>query len=141
MASSGARSVFVRSTKTPSNLASCFGFGIIDGEAIFTGRCEEAAITGIADERLIALLELPFERSQDRGTIGGILFRLVVIAADDVATPGKRHRLGLVVDTLTALGDGQRHEWRGIVEHEVAYQFVGALAHTENVEQPARFQF
>jgi hypothetical protein len=28
----------------------------------------------------------------------------------------------------------------GIVEHEVAYQFVGALAHTEIVEQPARFQ-
>jgi hypothetical protein len=39
-----------------------FGFGIIDGGAILTGRCEEAAITGIADERLIALLKLPFER-------------------------------------------------------------------------------
>ena len=62
-------------------------------------------------------------------------FRLVVIAADDVAPPGKRHRLGLVVDTLAALGDGQRHERRGIVEHEVAYQFVGAL------EPLARFQF
>src|SRR3974390_208800 len=47
------------------------GFGIIDGEAILTGRCEEAAITGVADERLIALLELPFERGQDRGTTGG----------------------------------------------------------------------
>jgi hypothetical protein len=36
----------------------------------------------------------PNERGQDRGTIGGILFRLVVIAADDVATPGKRRSCG-----------------------------------------------
>ena len=35
----------------------------------------------------------------------------------------------------------QRHEGSGIVEHELAHQLVGALAHAENVEKPARFEF
>src|SRR3954463_7931585 len=81
---------------------------MIDGEAIFTGRREEAAIAGVADEGLVAFLELPFERGQDRGAVGGILFRLAVITADDVAASGQRHRLGLVIDTLAALADGPR---------------------------------
>ena len=58
---------------------------MIDDEAILAGRCEKAAIAGIADERLVAFLELPFERSQDCLAIGGVLLGLVVIAADDVA--------------------------------------------------------
>src|SRR4051794_25210904 len=68
----------------------------------------DAAIAGVADEGLVAFLELPFERGQDRGAVGGILFRLAVITADDVAASGQRHRLGLVIDTLAALADGQR---------------------------------
>ena len=117
------------------------GLGMIDDEAILAGRCEKAAIAGIADERLVAFLELPFERSQDCGAIGGVLLGLVVIAADDVAASSQRNRFGLVIDTLAALGDGQRHERCWIVEHKLAHQFVRTLAHTENVEEPACFKF
>jgi hypothetical protein len=59
--------------------------------------------------------------SQDRGAIGGVLLGLVVIAADDVAASGQRHRFGLVVDTLAAFADGQRHERCWIVEHKLAH--------------------
>ena len=64
-----------------------------------------------------------------------------MIAADDVASTGQHHGLGLVVGLLAALVDGQRHERRGILEHQLAHQLVAALAHAENVQEPARLQF
>src|SRR5271165_2305870 len=54
----------------------------------------------VADEALVALLQLPFERGQDGGPGGGVLLHLVAIATDDVAPPGQRHGLGLVFDVL-----------------------------------------
>ena len=63
-----------------------------------------------------------------------------MITADDVAPPGQLHGLGLVVDLLAALCQGERHEWRGVVEHQFAHQFVGALAHPEDIQEAARLQ-
>ena len=104
------------------------------------GLHQEPAIALVADQRLVALLQLPFERGQDRSPGGGVLPHLVVVAADDVAPPGERHRLGLVVDLLFAFGQKERDEGRGIVEHEFAHELVAALAHAQNVEQLAGLQ-
>ena len=54
------------------------------------------AVAGVADEQLVAPLELTRERGDDRGAIGGILFRFLVVAANDAASPGQHHRLGLI---------------------------------------------
>ena len=64
-----------------------------------------------------------------------------MIAADDVASPGQHHRLGLVVGLLAALVEGQRHERRGILEHHLAHQLVRSLAHAEDIQEPPRLQF
>jgi hypothetical protein len=49
----------------------------------------------------------------NRGAIGGILLRLLMFAANDVASPCQRHRLGFIVDLLAALAEHQRHERSG----------------------------
>src|SRR5450830_1224250 len=117
------------------------GLGAIDDEALLAGGRQEAAITAIADERLVALLQLPFEGCENRGAVGGVLLGLLVIAADDVAPPGERHCLRLVVDALATSGDGEGHEGARIVEYQFAHQLVGALAHAENVKKFPRFEF
>src|SRR5450830_1203896 len=116
------------------------GLGAIDDEALLAGGRQEAAITAIADECLVTLLQLPFEGGENRGAVGGVFLGLLVIAADDVAPPGERHCLRLVIDAAVALGDGEGRERRRIVEHQFAHQLVGSLAHTENVEDPPRFE-
>ena len=85
-------------------------------------------------------LQLFLQRGQDLGAVGGVLPHLLVVAADDVAPPGERDRLGLVVDLFFALGQEERDERRGVVEHEFTHQLVGALAHAQDVEQFARLQ-
>src|SRR5450830_723825 len=117
------------------------GLGAIDDEALLAGGRQEAAITAIADERLVALLQLPFEGCENRGAVGGVLLGLLVIAADDVAPPGERHCLRLVVDALATSGDGEGHEGARIVEYQFAHKLVGALAHAENVKKSPRFEF
>ncbi len=113
----------------------------VDGEALAADRFEVAAKAGIADERLVALGELALQRGHDRGAIGGVLLRLLMVAANDVAPPRQLDRLGLVINLLAALAQRQRHERRRIIEHQLAHQFVGALAHAQDVEEPPRLQF
>ena len=60
--------------------------------------------------------------------------------ADDIARPAQRDRLGTVLGVSAALVDHQRHERRGIAEHDLAHQLVAAFAHAEDVEQAARLQ-
>src|SRR5215470_6013836 len=81
MASSGLRSVLVRSTKMPSNFLSSSTLSGIDREVIFADCLQVTAIAGVADQRLVALGELPLQRGEDRGAIGGILLRLLMVAA------------------------------------------------------------
>ena len=63
-----------------------------------------------------------------------------MVDADDVALASQLDRLGAVVDVSPALLDHQRHERRGIVEHDVTHQLVGPLAHAKDVEQATRLQ-
>ena len=65
----------------------------------------------------VAFLELTLERGQDRGSGGGVLLHFFAIATDDVAPPRQHDRLGLVVDLLAPLGDG---EWD--VGHYVLFE-------------------
>ena len=99
------------------------------------------AVALVADEALVALLQLLLKGGDDRCAIGGVLTHLVEVAADDVAPPGELHRLGLVVDFAPLLHQNEGHERRGIVEHEIAHQLVGSLAHAQDVEEFARFEF
>ena len=109
----------------------------INREVLVADRLQVTAVAGVADQRLVALGELALQRGDDGSTIGGVLLGLLMIAADDVASTGQHHGLGLVVGLLAALVDGQRHERRGILEHQLAHQLVAALAHAENVQEPA----
>ena len=65
-----------------------FRLGPIDGEMVVAGRRQETAVAFVADEGLVALLQLPLQRGQDRGPGGGVLLHLFAIATDDVAPPG-----------------------------------------------------
>src|SRR5215475_6423454 len=136
MASSGLRSVLVRSTKMPSNFLSSSTLSGIDREVIFADCLQVTAIAGVADQRLVALGELPLQRGEDRGAIGGILLRLLMVAADNVTAPGQHHRLGREIGLLAALAHRERHERRRIVEHQFAHQLVAAFAHAEDIAGP-----
>ena len=62
---------------------------------------------------------------------------LVEVAADDIATPGERDGLGLVVDLAPRLLQDEGNERRGIAEHEVAHELVRPLAHAQHIEELA----
>ena len=59
----------------------------IDREVLAADRLEVTPKAGVADQRLVALGELALQRGDDRGTIGGVFLRLLMVAADDVARP------------------------------------------------------
>jgi hypothetical protein len=111
--------------------------GAIDGEVALADGLEEAAIARVADQRLVAPLELALEGGYQGRPVGRVLLRLLVIDADDVAPPAEHHRLGAVVALLAprlAL-HRQRHERHLIGEHHLAHQLVDALARAQDVEQ------
>ena len=95
MASGGPRSVLVRSTKTPSNHGVLLGLAsVVDDEAVLAGGRQEAAISAIADQRLVAAssIAIPARRESRHGRGDGIFLGLIVTAADDVAPTSERHR-------------------------------------------------
>src|SRR6478735_2724170 len=49
----------------------------VDREVILADRLQVASITGVADQRFVALCELPLQCGYDRSAIGGILRRLL----------------------------------------------------------------
>src|SRR5271165_2837490 len=118
-----------------------FRLGPINGETVVAGRGEEPTIALVADQALVALLQLPLQRRQNRGAGRGVLLHLLAIATHDVAPPGQRHGLGLIFDVLLALGQNEGNEGSGIVEDKFAHQFIRALANAKDVEKPARLQF
>ena len=120
-----------------------FRLGPIDGEMVAVWRRQEAAVALaavalVADQALVALLQPPLQRGQDRGSGGGVLSHLVAIAADDIAPPGQSDGLGLVFDVLRPLGQNERDEGRGIIEDEFAHPLVGALANAQDARSSSR---
>src|SRR5918996_1552286 len=109
----------------------------IDGEVAVAFGLEKAAETGVADQRLVAPGQLTSEVGQNGSACGGVPFGLLMVATEDVASPAHGHRLGLVVDLVAALGDGQRHARRGVGEHDITDHLVGALAGAEQRSQVA----
>ena len=65
---------------------------------------EEAAEAGVADQRLVTPGQLPLEVGQNGLARGGIPLGLLMVAAEDVASVAHGHRLGFVVDLVTAGG-------------------------------------
>src|SRR5207245_3835834 len=72
----------------------------IDREVIFADCLQVTPITGVAHQRLVALGEPPLKSGEDRISIGSILLRLLMVAADNVAPPGQHHRLVLALRLL-----------------------------------------
>src|SRR3974377_193221 len=104
MASSGVRSVLVRSTKDAVKFLLLLDLVGVDREVLVADRPQIAPKAGVADQCLFALGELALQRGHDCGTIGGVLRRLLMVAADDVAPPSQLHRLGPVVALLVVFG-------------------------------------
>src|SRR5918911_3203512 len=98
--------------------------GMVDGEVARADGGEKAAEPGVADQRLVAALELPLEALEKGRALGGVLRGLLVIAADDVACAVELDRLGFVIDMPATLLDGERHKGLWIREHEVTHQLV-----------------
>src|ERR1700736_4042454 len=110
-------------------------------EVVFARGGKEAAVAGIADEPLVAMVEFRGETSDDRLAHGGVALGLLRIEANDVAA-----RLGarspIADDDLLDLDlghfaagarDGKRHHGFGVGEHDLAHLLVGALARAEDV--------
>jgi len=102
------------------------------------GGAQIAAIGGVADERLVAALELLVQRGDDRLPVGSVLDRLGLVAADDVAPPLDLDLLGEQLGLL-AIGalDTERRERLLVGQHDGAHQCVRALAGAEHVFQAA----
>ena len=109
----------------------------VDLEGLLGGGAEIAPVGGVADQRLVAPLQLLVEGVDDGAAVGGVLAGLGLVAAHDVAPA-----LGLdFLDEelgLRAPGplDTERREGPGIREHHGAHQAVRALAGAEDVFQP-----
>jgi hypothetical protein len=58
---------------------------VVDGKPTGTGGFEKAAIAGVADQRLVASLQLTGEARQDGRALGGVALCLLLVAADDIA--------------------------------------------------------
>jgi hypothetical protein len=81
-------------------------FRSIDSEPFGCGISQEAAVSGIADQRLITLRELAFETVQQCGPGLGILAGLFLIAAQHVARPAR---------TMSLMARSVSPFWRGMV--------------------------
>src|SRR3954464_9367552 len=65
----------------------------VDLERSLAGAAQVVAVAGVADQRLLAPLELFVERGHDGPTVGRILPGLGFVETDDVAPPLRRHLL------------------------------------------------
>ena len=123
----------------PSNRASSASLpGSISNAFLALLRPQVAAVGGVADQRLVALLQLPVEAVDHRGAVGGVLVRLGLVAADDVAPPSTT--TSLTNSWVSPLGplDQQRRERALVRQHHLADQLVAALAGAEDVSSSPR---
>ena len=84
-AASGVIRALVRSTKMPSKRASSATFPGSTAKACLRGRAQKPPMRGVADQRLVAALELSIERGEYHAPLGGILGCLGLLVGDDGA--------------------------------------------------------
>src|SRR3954452_3421731 len=102
---------------------------------------EIASVGGVADEGLVAALQLLLERGDDRLAVGAVLLGLGLVATGDVAAGGDENLLGEELGLLPGgAGDQQRREGALVSQDHVAHQAVAALAGAEHIFQAAFFQ-
>ena len=122
----------VRNTKMPSNGASASTFAAVDGKPVAIGRRQEAAVARVGDQALVAGRQLAFAVRRAAGTRLGILARLLLIAADDIAAARDRDLPHRQIGLAFLAWNGQRHRRAVIVQHLCALP-AGPLACAEDV--------
>src|SRR5688572_19229848 len=140
MAARGSRSVLVRSTKTPSNLASCSALAGSMAKWPWPSVFRKRRKPVLPTSALSPPGQLTLETGENGLARGGVLFGLLMVAAQDVACVAHGHRLGLVVDLVATLGDRQRHARCRVGEDDITHPAVGALTGAEEIEELARLE-
>ena len=106
--------------------------------AFLAGRAQIPAIGGVADQRLVAPLELLIQGLDNGAAVGGVLLGFGLVAAHDVAPA---LGLDLLDEELGLLAPGpldtKRRDGPGVREHHGADQAICALARAKDVFQPA----
>ena len=69
-----------------------------------------APVGGVADQRLVALFQLPVERRDDGGAVGGVLLCFRLVAADDVVLALDHDLLDEELGVAAGALDEQRRE-------------------------------
>ena len=92
-----------------------------------------APIGGIADQRLVALLQLRIERGDDGFALLAVVLGLLLVAADDIANAFDLHLLDEELGLSRLALDQERRERIVVFEHDFAHDGVGALARAEDV--------
>ena len=83
-----------------------------------------APIGGIADQRLVALLQLRIERGDDRFTVLAVVLGFRFVAADDIANAFGLHRLMNSCGFSRLALDEEGHERIVVLEHDLAHDGV-----------------
>ena len=112
----------------------------INGEPFAGGIGQEAAISGIADQRLVTLRQLAFETGQQRGPALGVLAGLFLIAAQHVAASAEDDLVDGEVGLTLLARDGEPHCDTVVVDYRGADLGGRALAHTGNVVDALRLE-
>jgi hypothetical protein len=88
--------------KDPVEAGLRFGLGMVDGKMAGARGLQKTAIAGIADQRLVAALQLPGEAVENGPPLGRVALCLLFVATDDIAPSTKGDRFGAVVDLVAA---------------------------------------
>ena len=83
-----------------------------------------APIGGIADQRLVALLQLRIERGDDRFTVLAVVLGFRFVAADDIANAFGLHLLDEQLRLSRLALDEEGHERIVVLEHDLAHDGV-----------------
>src|SRR6201997_204278 len=99
-----------------------------------------ASIGRVADERLVAFLQLRVERGDDRLAILAVFLGLRLVAADDIVLAFDHDLLDEELRLARLAFDGKRRERFLVFEDDLSHNRIGALPRAENIFELARFE-
>src|SRR3954469_2536314 len=100
----------------------------------FSGGAQVAPIGGVADQRLVAPLQLLIQGLDNGPAVGGVLLGFGLVAADNVAPALDLNLLDEELGLLTTgAWDAQGRERLLVREHHGAHPAVRALARAQHV--------